>query len=381
MSTSGKYQLGAAAAAVLAAELLAWAVMLTGWWLLDTEVPSFHFDRPGALPFMLAGPALVLIFLIDLGWRNRALKRFSAASTLRRMVPGVSTTRTVFRFLFLRHGLSFALLALAAPQFGTRLEEVKVKGVDLVVAVDVSNSMACEDLKPSRMEAARRSLSQLIDRLHGDRLGIVVFAGEAFVQLPITTDRSAAKLFMGTVNTGSVGTQGTAIGAAIDLAHRSFDAESAASKAIIVITDGENHEDDAIGAAQRAAADGIVVHTIGMGTPQGGPIPVRRGNQVQGFRKDREGNTVVSRLDDAMLRRIASEGNGVYVRATGSSTGITELVDQLRNMDQTETGTYRFTMHEDQFQYPLGVAIILFLMYLALGERRDPRPRWWAFAA
>jgi len=357
-------------------ELLAWGVMLIVWWLLDTEVPAFRFDRPWMLWALLGAPIMVLLFLIDLAWRNRALKRFASGSTLARTVPGVSNWRIVLRFLLLRHGLGFVVIALAAPQYGMRVEEVKAEGIDLVVAVDVSNSMSCEDLKPSRMEAARRAMSQLIERLHGDRLGIVVFAGDAFVQLPITVDRSAAKLFLSTIGTNSVGTQGTAIGAAIELAQRSFDKESAASKAIIVITDGENHEDDALGAARAAALEGIVIHTIGMGTVQGGPLPIRRNGQVTGFRKDRDGSTVVSRLDDDMLRRIAAEGNGVFVRATDNSNGIIELVEQLKSLEKVEVGSYRFAAYEDQYQWPLGIGFVLLLFSMALGDQRNTRPRW-----
>jgi len=376
MSTPGTYRWGTITLIILAVELLAWGVMLIVWWLLDTEVPAFRFDRPWMLWALLGAPIMVLLFLIDLAWRNRALKRFASGSTLARTVPGVSNWRIVLRFLLLRHGLGFVVIALAAPQYGMRVEEVKAEGIDLVVAVDVSNSMSCEDLKPSRMEAARRAMSQLIERLHGDRLGIVVFAGDAFVQLPITVDRSAAKLFLSTIGTNSVGTQGTAIGAAIELAQRSFDKESAASKAIIVITDGENHEDDALGAARAAALEGIVIHTIGMGTVQGGPLPIRRNGQVTGFRKDRDGSTVVSRLDDDMLRRIAAEGNGVFVRATDNSNGIIELVEQLKSLEKVEVGSYRFAAYEDQYQWPLGIGFVLLLFSMALGDQRNTRPRW-----
>lgn len=376
MRTPGTYQWTAAATIVLVVEfitLLAWAGC---WWLVKNEVPAFRMERPEVLWAMLAGPVLVLIFLIELAWRNRALKRFASGATLPRMVPGTSTLRVTLRFLLLRHGLSFVLVALSGPQFGTRLEEVRSEGIDLVVAVDVSNSMDCEDLKPSRMEAARRAMAQLIDRLRGDRLGIVVFAGDAFVQLPITSDRSAAKLFLSTVNTNSVGTQGTAIGAAIELAQQSFDVESPGSKAIIVITDGENHEDDAEGAARAAALAGIVVHTVGMGTPEGGPLPVRRNGQLAGFRKDEQGNTVVSRLNETMLQRIAAEGKGSYVRATTGSNGIQQLVEDLRSLDATGKESYVFTAHEDRFQYPLALGILMILLSLAMGERAHWRSKW-----
>ena len=376
MRIPGTYHVAATVGIVLILELLSAVFWVGCWWLLDQEVQAFRLERPELLFGLLIGPVLALLFLLDLAWRNRALKRFAAAGTLARMVPGNSNLRVLVKFLLLRHALSFIVVAVAGPQFGTRLAEVRSEGIDLVVAIDVSNSMECEDLRPSRMEAARRSMEQLIDKLRGDRLGIVVFAGEAFVQLPITADRSAAKLFLNAVNTNSVGTQGTAIGAAIDLARESFEKDVPGSKAIIVITDGENHEDDAEGAARAAAEAGIVVHTIGMGTPEGGPLPVRRNGQVFGFRKDQSGTTVVSRLNEPMLQRIAAEGKGMYVRATSTSSGMEQLVADLRSLDTAEKGSFMYTSHEDQFQYPLGIGILLALAGLGLGERRHWRDQW-----
>jgi Ca-activated chloride channel family protein len=374
MSRPGTYPLGRITAITIVVELLLWAVMLVAWWVLKDQIPGFRFGRPELLKAQLIGPVMMLLFLLDLGWRNRTLKRFAHDGTRARVVPGLSGTRVFLRFLLLRLGLASVIVALAAPLHGTRVEEVKAKGIDLMVCVDVSNSMTCEDLKPSRMEVARRALSQLIDQLHGDRLGIVIFAGEAFVQLPITSDRSAAKLFLNSVNTDAVGTQGTAIGAAIDLARESFDPNTTSGKAIIVITDGENHEDDAQGAARKAAEQGIVVHTVGMGAPQGGPLPIRRNGQVTGYRKDRSNNTVISRLDESMLKEIAAAGNGLYVRATERSSGMNELLAELRTMDAQEVGTYRFASLEDQYQYPLGFGLLLMTIGLLFGERRHVRP-------
>lgn len=378
MSSSGKYRMGPMALVVLLLEAITGALFLGGWWLLGQEVPAFRLERPWLLWALAGGPVLALIFIADVAWRNRALGRFAGDATLPRMVPGISPLRTTARFLLLRHGIGFAVLAAAGPQFGTRMEEVKVEGIDVVVAMDVSNSMSCGDLKPDRMEVARRAMARLIDRLQGDRLGIIVFAGEAYVQLPITTDRAAAKLFLNTIGTNSVGTQGTAIGAAIELAMESFDPEASGGRAIIVITDGENHEDDAQGAARLAAEMGIVVHTVGMGTPQGGPIPMKRGKQVTGFHKDRAGTTVITRLDEEMLRSIAAAGGGTYVRATERNSGLEEIIDQLRNLEpgSSTTAGYRFAAHEDQFQYPLGIAILLVALSFAFSERGMSRPKW-----
>lgn len=376
MSSRATYHWGIMAWVAVAFELLLSAALIGLWWLLDNWVPGFHLARPDLLPALAAGPVAMLLFIADTAWRDRALRRFAQAGTLARIVPGVSAARNLGRYLLLRSGLAFATLALLTPQLGSRPETVKAKGIDLILCVDVSNSMECEDIRPSRMVATRRAMLQLIDRLKGDRLGLVVFAGEAYLQLPLTTDRSAAKLFVRTIGPQSVPTQGTAIGAAINLARQAFNPESPAGKAIIVLTDGENHEDDAIGAAQAAAAEGIVVHTIGIGTLQGGPIPLRRNGALQGFRKDSQGNTVVTRLDEGLLRRIAGAGHGTFVRASTGSMGIIEVVDQLKQLEQAEVGSVRYTAYDDQFQWPLGAALACFLLYLLLGERRNPRAVW-----
>lgn len=361
-------------------ELLVWAAMLTLWFALVRHVPAFRFERPWMLWGLLAGPVLVLLFAWDLWRRRRALLRFADPDTVGRMVPAASFALAFVRAMAWRHGIALVVLALAGPQYGTRIEEIKAEGVDVMVALDVSNSMLCEDLRPSRMEVSRRALSQLTDKLRGDRLGIVVFAGDAFVQLPLTADRSAAKLFLASIGPNMVPAQGTAIGTAIDLARRGFEAESPGGKAIIVITDGEDHEDDAAGAARQAREEGIVVHTIGMGTPQGGPLPVRQGKQVVGFRKDRQGNTVISQLNEDMLRTIAAEGGGSFVRATTAYTGIADLVEELRGMEQSDIGTYRFAGHEDRYQLPLGIACLLFLLAMLLPERRLRGPFNWRTA-
>lgn len=369
MSARGTYRIGILAAVIIAVEVLAWAAGLALWTSAARYLPQFRVERPYFLWGLLAGPLLVVLYLVGLGLKNRALRRFSGSPLLPYMVPGVSSWRSGLKFLLLRHGFSFAVFALAGPQMGTRLEEVKAKGVDVVVALDVSNSMLAQDLKPDRMEVAKRALAQLIDRMKGDRLGIVVFAGEAFTQLPITADRSAAKLFLSSIGPDMVNAQGTAIGAAIDLAHQSFQPGGAKGKAIIVISDGESFEDDGEAAAKAAAEDGIVVNTIGMGRPEGSPIPERRGGQIIGFKKDKSGQTVMTKLNEGMLQRIAAAGKGEYVLASSADTGIDALMAHLRSMDQSEIGSYKFAGHEDRYQYFLAIACALVLAGLLMGER------------
>ncbi len=369
MSTPGTYRTGRTAFVVLLMEVLAWGAGLAFWFTAARYLPQFRVVRPEILWGLLAGPVLVMLYLLGLHLKNRALRRFSDEASLAAMVPGVSSWRSAAKFLLLRHGLSFAVFAMAGPQMGTRLEEISVQGVDVVVALDVSNSMLAEDLRPDRMESAKRALEQLVDRMSGDRLGIVVFAGEAYTQLPITADRSAAKIFLNTLGPGLVRTQGTAIGAAIDQARKSFGPEAAKGKAIVVISDGEGFEDDAEAAARRAAADGIIVHTIGMGTPQGAPIPVRIGGRVAGYKKDKHGQTVITKLDPSMLLRIAEAGGGEYLQASSVDAGITSLITNLRRMDQSNLGSYAFAGHEDRYQYFLVTACTLFALGLLVSER------------
>lgn len=369
MSTPGTYRTGTITAVILIVEALAWGLGLAFWFSAAHYLPQFRVKEPDVLWALLAGPLLVVLYLTSLVLKNKAMRRFSGDPLIGDMVPGVSSWRSALKFLLLRHGFSFAVFALAGPQMGTRLEEITAKGVDVVVALDVSNSMLAEDLKPDRMEVAKRALSQLIDRMQGDRLGIVVFAGDAYTQLPITADRSAAKIFLNSIGPNLVRAQGTAIGAAIDQARKSFGEDAAKGRTIILISDGESFEDDGIGAAKRAAEAGIIVNAIGMGTPQGAPIPIRIGDRMVGFKKDKEGQTVITKLDPEMLKRVAEAGKGEYIQATSGDTGVNTLIAKLRSMDQTELGSYKFAGHEDRFQYFLAVACVLIFLGSLIGER------------
>ncbi len=370
MSTPSTYRTGAMATTVLIAEVVAWGVGIAFLLTASRYLPQFRIQRPEVLWALAAGPVLVALYLAGLGLKNRALRRFSDDALIGDMVPGISSWRSALKFLLLRHGFSFAIFALAGPQMGTRLEEVATKGVDVVVALDVSNSMLAEDIKPDRMEVAKRALAQLVDRMGGDRLGIVVFAGEAYTQMPITADRGAAKIFLNTLGPNLVRTQGTVIGAAIDQARKSFGPDAAKSKAIIVISDGESFDDDPVGAARQAAEEGIVVNTIGLGTRQGAPIPIRMGGRMMGFKKDREGQTVIAKLDPATLMRIAQAGGGEFVEATAGHTGVEAMVRKLRGMDQSSLGTYTFAGHEDRYQYFLAIACAMLVAGLLTGERK-----------
>ncbi|MFM2136120.1 MAG: hypothetical protein RL021_1520, partial [Bacteroidota bacterium] len=239
----------------------------------------FRWAHPEHLYALLLIPAIVLLFAYRIRTRRIQLQRLGENELVRRLMPDTSKRKPILRFIVFTTAFACMVMAWANPQIGTRLEEVKREGVDVIIALDVSNSMRAEDLRPNRLERAKQIISRLIDRLENDRIGLIVFAGQAYVQLPITTDYAAAKLFLSNISTNMIPTQGTAIGAAINLALKSYTGNDNKHKALVIITDGENHEDDAVEAARDAASQGVIIHTIGMGSPEGTPIPAGNGNQ------------------------------------------------------------------------------------------------------
>lgn len=268
-------------------------------------------------------------------------------------------------------GYAFLVIALANPQIGSKLIEGERKGIDLMIALDVSTSMLAKDIEPSRLERSKQSISRLIDQLGNDRIGIVVFAGQAYVQLPITTDYAAAKMFLSAINTNIVPVQGTAIGAAIQLSAKSFDNETH-SKAIIIITDGENHEDDPVKEAKTAADQGINIFTVGMGLPEGAPIPDYDAyNRQTGFKKDRQGNTVVTRLNEGMLQQIAAAGNGIYVRANNTQVGLNKIFDEISKLEKTEFESKIFSDYESRFHYFIALSLLFLIMEILIFERKN----------
>jgi Ca-activated chloride channel homolog len=330
----------------------------------------FRFAYSEYLWGLLIIPLLVLFFIWSRISRKKALNRFGNKQTIKELMPFESKSRPVFKFFILMLALALFIIGAARPQFGSKLKKVKREGIELIIALDVSNSMMAEDIQPNRLERAKRAIARLVDRLKNDKIGLIVFAGEAYVQLPITSDYNSAKLFLNSVNTQIVPIQGTAIGTAINMGIRSFSPEGDANKAIIVITDGENHEDNAVTAAQDAVENGIIVHTIGMGLPQGSPIPIVRNGQKD-YLKDREGNVVVTKLDEAMLEKIASAGNGIYVRANNAQVGLNTLFDEINKMEKEEIESLVYSEYDDQFQYFYAAGLLLLLLEFIILERKN----------
>ncbi|MCQ2307403.1 MAG: VWA domain-containing protein [Bacteroidales bacterium] len=333
------------------------------------EPNILRFENPQYLYWLLIIPVLVAVYVLIRYWNNKQFKRFANIKLRGYLIPNFSVARANTKFVIFTLIITLLILGAANLQSGSKMEKAKREGIDMFLCVDISNSMHAEDIEPNRLARAKQSINKLISKLGGDRIGIIVFAGNAYVQLPITTDYSAAKMFLSTVDTDLIPTQGTEIGRAIELAVKSF-GESENSKAIIIISDGEDHENgDAVKAAQEAAKLGIKIYTIGMGLDEGAPIPLyNQYGKKTGYKKDKEGNVVITKLDDNMLRQIAQIGDGIYVRASNSNVGLDKIYDDINKAEKNEFESMVFTDYEDQFQWFVGAAIFLLIIEILLSS-------------
>lgn len=331
----------------------------------------FRFSHPEYLYFLLIIPVVLGLFWFATILQKRAINRFGNIDTLMQLMPGVSFKRGWLKTIIISTVLALVILGLAGPQFGSKLTEVKRKGIELIIALDVSNSMMAEDIQPNRLERAKQAISRLVDKLSDDRLGLIVFAGDAYVQLPITNDYISAKMFLSSINPGIVPKQGTAMGAAINLAASSFTPQSETSKVIVVISDGENHEDDPVEAAKKANEQGVYVYAIGIGSPQGAPIPASSGDSQPSFWKDKDGNVVVTKLDEEILSKVAVAGNGKYIRATNTQLGLLPLFDEINKMQKTEMKEKVYSEYDDQFQYLFAFSLFLLILEFIILERKN----------
>ncbi|MBN2236311.1 MAG: VWA domain-containing protein [Bacteroidales bacterium] len=329
-----------------------------------------RFENIDYLYGWLLIPLFFAFFWLMIIRRKRNLKFLGNIDLVNALMPERSNFKLWLKFSILSLAYFFLIIALANPQIGSKLEEVERKGVDLVIALDVSNSMLAEDIKPNRLERAKRAISQLIDKLEGDRIGIVVFAGKAYMQLPITSDYSAAKLFLSTIDTDVVPTQGTSIGQAIELSLTAFK-ENKHEKAIVIITDGEDHDDDPVSAATNALEQTVRVYTIGIGLPEGAPIPEFKNGQQMGFKKDLSGKTVITKLDELTLQKVATAGGGIYVRANNTSAGLNQVFSEISKMEKQKYETKMFSDYEDRFQYFIALALFLLVLEIFIFEKKS----------
>jgi Ca-activated chloride channel homolog len=337
-----------------------------------------RFAHPEYLYLLSLAPVLAVLFVLGMRFRRSALERFGSPAVLDRLTDAASPSKRLWRYVVFVAAVVFLVVGLANPQIGTRLEEVKQEGVDLFIALDVSYSMKAEDIKPNRLEKAKLEIRNLIGRLAGDRIGMIVFAGDAFTQFPLTTDYSAANLFLDVVDVDAVPVPGTNIAAAIGRAMDSFDVKEQTTKVIVIITDGESTEGEVFEAAEEAAKHGILLYTIGLGSPAGAPIPVYdSGGRQSDFKRDRVGNVVVSKLDEISLERIASIGNGKYFRGTSAQDELDDIYKSINALQKREFGVKQFTDYEDRFQIFLAVALALVCVEIVLSEKRTAWLQRW----
>ena len=318
---------------------------------------------------LLLIPVFFVIQVLVLKFRAKRIRRFGDQALVEKLMPSYSKAKVWLRLSLFAIAFMFFILGISRPQMGAILKEHKTRGAEVMVVLDVSNSMLAQDYSPNRLERAKLAISRMVDKLRDDRIGLIVFAGNSFVQLPITTDYVSAKMFLSSISTESVPIQGTAMGEAISTALRSFSAQSDKSRAIIVITDGENHEDDPVAAARQAAELGVRVFTIGVGSPQGTMIPMGDGQYLE----DREGNPVVTRLDEKVLQEVAEAGKGLYVHAGNREFGLDPVIEEISRMDDEEYNSIVFEEYDELYMYFLAVAFFFLVLEMLIGDRRSKR--------
>ena len=329
----------------------------------------FRFEEPTYLYLLLLLPFLAAFYLYSNYRRRKAIRKFGDPVLMAQLMPDVSKYRPDVKFWLVFAAIGLFAVLLARPQFGSKLETVKRQGVEVMIALDISNSMLAQDVQPSRLEKAKRLVAQLVDKMENDKVGMIVFAGDAFTQLPITSDYISAKMFLESINPSLISKQGTAIGAAINLATRSFTPQEGVGRAVIVIPDGENHEGGAVEAAKAAAEKGIQVSVLGVGMPDGAPIPVEGTND---FRRDRDGNVVVTRLNEQMCQEIAQAGDGIYVRVDNSNAAQKVIAQEINKMAKADVETQVYTEFNEQFQAVAWIILLLLLAEMLILERKNP---------
>lgn len=329
----------------------------------------FRFEEPAYLYLLLILPLLVVFYLYSNYRRRKAIKMFGDVELMAQLMPEVSKYRPDVKFTLLISAIALFSLLLARPQFGSKLETIKRSGVEVMIALDISNSMLAQDVVPSRLEKAKQLVSRLVDELDNDKVGLIVFAGDAFTQLPITSDYISAKMFLESINPSLITKQGTAIGSAINLGVRSFTSQEGVGRAIILITDGENHEGGAVEAAKEAREKGILVHVLGIGSPTGSPIPLEGTND---YRKDREGNVIVTRLNEAMCQEVSQAGQGIYVRVDNTNGAQKVINNEINKMAKADVESKVYTDFNEQFQAVAWLILLILAADVFILERRNP---------
>ena len=330
-----------------------------------------QIDEATYFYLFLIFPVMVLLYVVLVYWKKRTQRRFAEPTLLKRLTPSRSSFKGVLKLLFLLLGLSGLILGLANPKIGTKLETVKREGVDIVFAIDISKSMLAEDIAPNRLEKSKRLVSEIINQLASDRIGIIAYAGQATPQLPITTDYGVAKMFLQYLNTDLLSSLGTAIDEAIKLATTYYDDEDQTNKVLFIVSDGEDHSEGlAIEAVDLAVEQGIRIFTIGVGKEKGAPIPIKRNGITEELKKDSQGEVVITKLNKEILTEIAEKGNGEYIDGSNTDEAVEKIKEALNQMDKMEFEAKQFADYKDQFQWFLGAGLFFLFLDIFLLDRK-----------
>jgi Ca-activated chloride channel family protein len=354
---------------VVITEVILCAVAINIYFFIFDKSEEARLEHPSNMWFLIAVPAFAIFWVLSTWQKNKVIQRYASVEKLGALGVEFPMIQRFLQYFFLRNAIFLLIVGMCNPQYGAGKQEAKRSGIDLIIALDVSNSMLAEDMgaNGNRLTYAKRAIEHLLSQLKGDRVGLVVFAGDAFVQIPITTDYPAAKLFLSAVSTDMISAQGTSIGRAVDKCVESFDMKAKTRKAIIVISDGENHEEDAVQAVQNATNNKINVYTIGVGSSKGSPIPNYVNGQKDGVRRDAEGNTIITRLNESMLKELATTGNGVYVKTTKSNFGLETLFNEINKLEKHTVDTISYTDYDDQYFYFIWGAFIMLILEFLIG--------------
>ncbi len=322
--------------------------------------------------FILFGilPILVVIYLLVFWWKKRTQKKFASVGLLNKIAPNTSTFKPFLKLVFLLIGLSFLIISLVNPKMGTKLKTVKREGVDIVFALDVSKSMLAEDIAPNRLEKAKQIISKIIDKLGSDRIGIIIYAGNAYPLLPITTDHASAKMFLQGANPDMVSSQGTAINEALSLTKTYYNNDEQTNKFLIIISDGEDHQEETKQVAQNLKNEGVKIYTIGVGTEKGGPIPMKLNGSLIGYKKDRKGETVITHRKPNVLQEIATISDGFYIDGNKTENPVKKIEKLITNAQKSEFETKQFSDYKDQFQWFVGFGLFFLLLDIFLFDKK-----------
>lgn len=332
-----------------------------------------RLETPQFLYLLILIPIFYILYFFYVRSKKRKLNNAASARVQEVVMPGLSIGKQNFKFALLNMAFFFLVFAMANPQSGASVGKKTRKGTDLIICLDISNSMLAQDLKPNRITRAKQSINSLLNQLHGDRIGLVVFAGEAFIQLPMTSDYVAAKTFIDIIEPSMIETQGTAIGESLKTAYSAFGEQEDAkrSRSIILISDGEDNEDDALNVAKEIASENVVINTIGLGLGEGSPIPIKQRSGMSEYKRDANGNIVLTKLNEDLLKQIAEKGNGTYIRANSSSIGLENILARINKMEKNEYEAVAYKSYESRFYIPAMIALFLLLVEYLVFERKN----------